>query len=228
MFTATNTAGTLTPIVAFFFCDLNANLGNGFRAWTVTGSAPNRQLIIRLVNQKYLSSVEADVGLSADIILTETTNTIDVRYYRIQPSPSRNVEIGIQNAGPSNQWVYIWNDQPFTGATQQVLLENKQVRYTPLNSVPAGSPVPEMPVVVTPVYNNRKYNVEITTAPAQPTYTGMTNIAAADDAVVRVQLGFQFVFYNRTFTGVNISTNGNIQVMFMDQTNSCIHLFIKH
>lgn len=228
MFTTSNTATALTPIVAFFFCDLNANLGNGFRAWTVTGSAPNRQLIIRLVNQKYLGSAEADVGLTADVILTETTNTIDVRYYRIQSSPSRNVEIGIQNAGSSNQWVYIWNDQPFTGATQQVLLENKQVRYTPLNSVPAGSPVPVIPVVVTPVYNNRKYNVEITTAPAQPTYSGMINIPAGDDAVNYAPLGFQFVFYNRTFDSVNISTNGNIQVMYLDQTNSCIQLFIKH
>lgn len=71
-----------------------------------------------------------------------------------------------------------------------------------------------------PTFNdNAPYSVTISDAPAAPVLTGLTNITAGDDRVDYIPMGFQFVFFNRTFNSVNISSNGNIQVSYHQTMN---------
>src|ERR1043166_1251061 len=54
---------------------------------------------------------------------------------------------------------------------------------------------------------------------------GMTDIGNhGDDQVVTIQLPFPYMLYDRTFTSVNLSSNGNAQFITADSTftNSCL------
>jgi len=200
-------ANTYAPIIAAFFTDLYPNAA-GQRTYQISGTAPNRQLTIRFTDVNYCCvAYSAGRGLSFDIVLTETTNTVDVRYYRLLAG-TRSVEIGVEGSGDNTRWAYIWNDVPFTEANL-TLLQGKNVRYVPVNQAPGGSP-PE-PITITPIYNSREYEVVISDAPTRPVLAGETNFPAVDDAVHYVPLPFNFVFYNRSYYSVNASTNGNVQ-----------------
>ena len=71
----------LSPLIAFFYNDLNPSLG-GNRSYATIGQAPNRQWILRYTNVRESSVVSAG-SLSCDVLLTESSNTIEFRYYAV-------------------------------------------------------------------------------------------------------------------------------------------------
>jgi len=221
-----------SPAIAFFHTDLNPNFA-GARQWAVTGTAPNRELHVVYNNVRYYSAGVNDTGLIGEIVLYETSNIIDMRWYQIPiliSTTIRNVEIGIQdvarNTGANHlaDWVALWNDRNFSSTTAP-LFTGKQARFTPLNSVPAGTPAPPTICTGTPIWGSASYNIEMGTAPAMPALPGAVNITSGDDRIDYVVMPFTFTFYNRTFNSVNVSSNGNAQFLTA-QTGSTNSFFL--
>jgi len=223
--TAASTAATYTPAIAYFMTDLNPALG-GVHSYAFAGTAPNRQFILRANNVKYYQAGANDTGLISEVVLTEGTNTIDMRYYQIAPSSVRSVEIGLQDASnnvassTNGGYIFIWNDRNFSDPAAISALVGKQVRWTPVNSVPAGTPEPPVVCEALPTSTNASYSVATSAAAPVPNLAGATMLPPVDDAVNNVPIGFPFTFYGRQFTSVNVSTNGNLQFVTQISTSS--------
>jgi len=218
---ATTTAATFTPAIAFYLVDLVPGSGNPIK-YGIVGTAPNRQFVLRLTNIRLYQAATNSTGLTCDILLYEGTNVIEMRYYAL-PTPettltSRKVEIGIQDAsnsiltGVGQEFIYFWNDEVINTTATAALFTNKQVRFTPVNSVAPGTPVPPVACNIPPTYTpGRSYDIQLTAAPAFAAIPGLNITRVEDDIVDSVPIGFPFVFYNQTWTTVNLSTNGNMQ-----------------
>lgn len=210
---------TMNPIIAFFYIDLVPTAADS-RSYQISGSAPNRQFILRYTNVPLYPIVVTEPTLTGEIILQEGTNVITTRYYSVPykftTSTPKTVEIGIQSMAnyigpfqPPIEYVAMWNDRNMT-VESAAILTGKQIVYTPLNSAPAG-PEPPITCQANPVDNTNFYDMTILAAPAFVDIPEMNNMTVADDRVDYTPLGFTFSFFGRDFTSVNISTNGNAQ-----------------
>ena len=102
--------GDVLPVFAPFW----TNLVNGFNnatnpgsiTWSLEDSAPNRQLLIRFNSVEYLGQSMAPVitGASFDVVLSETSNALEVRFYHVDPNPAP-VSIGVHG----------WDEAPSSG-----------------------------------------------------------------------------------------------------------------
>ena len=205
----------LSPFIAFFFADLVPSaVSNAVRSYATVGSAPNRQFILRYSNvplQSYISTQ----NLTCDILLYEGTNAIEFRYYQVPvfSSTSYYVDVGIQNAVVNGTYdsVSLVSYQNFA-LNFALQLNSTAWVFTPLTPF-TNSPVFTAGVLPTPVTNtSRFYTATLGAAPVPPVaFTPTAYLQLADDAVDAVQLGFNFTFYNVSYSTAFISTNGNIQ-----------------
>ena len=108
----------------------------GQRSYGTIGTAPNRQFILRLVDVPYCCTLTPFAGLTVDVVLTETTNSIEIRYYSV-PANFRNVDIGIQNNGPTTtDWLAIFNDGVLDGTLAALLTGSTVQFYTAASCAP--------------------------------------------------------------------------------------------
>lgn len=196
----------LSPFISFYYSDLYP-MNAGAIVYSTIGTSGNRQFILRVTNVAFCCAV-ADVGLSVDVVLSERTNTIEFRYYSIVSS-TRLIAIGIENVVSDGVYDYIAinNDVAIT-TTMAAAMQGVGYTFTPLRAFTGGN----LTFLITPVYNVTTYQVAISPAPAAINLgLNAMNMSPTDDAVTNVVLGFNFVFWNVSYSAVNIGANGNIQ-----------------
>lgn len=158
---------TMNPIIAFFYIDLVPTAADS-RSYQITGSAPNRQFILRYTNVPLYPIVVTEPTLTGEIILQEGTNVITTRYYSVPykfvTTTPKTVEIGIQSMAnyigpyqPPIEYVAMWNDRNMT-VESAAILTGKQIVYTPLNSAPAG-PEPPITCQANPIDNTNFWDI---------------------------------------------------------------------
>lgn len=157
---------------------------------------------------RYCCSQQAGQGLQADIVLFETTNVIEVRYYNLPVDSSHLVDIGIENSISSNgtyDYVYVFNDVVLNGIYADKL-NGSTIRYTPIvtsSSTPAVNPAnaPQ------PISFSTVYNATASVAPAKIVLPSFTNITVTGDDQVTsgVSLGFTFSFYKSVHSVISTS-----------------------
>ena len=104
-----NADATLAPFIAAFYTDLYP-LAAGSRTYGTIGSAPNRQFILRFTDVPFCCALAPYTGLTADVVLTESVNTVEVRYYTVPADGVHKVDIGLQNSGAANtDWLSLEN-----------------------------------------------------------------------------------------------------------------------
>ena len=90
----------VAPFIAIFYSDLYP-LAPGSRQYATIGTAPNRQFILRYTAVPFCCDT-VDPVLTADLVLTETANRIELRYYNVNASSAysvydfKEVDIGIE------------------------------------------------------------------------------------------------------------------------------------
>jgi hypothetical protein len=191
----------ILPVIAFFWTELYSNTdGYMFR---LEGTAPNRRFTVRY-NQVNFCCVSGAGPISVDAVLFESTNVIEMRYYSLGAT-LQPVVIGLERGGGarsdgSYDYTVYWNDLLFN-ANNAAALQGNTITWTNTANVSIPNPLP------------LTYSVSRTSSvPAAP--TNLTNeifIAASDENINTIALGFNFVFYGKTYNAINVSANGDIQ-----------------
>ena len=207
-----NTNTATTPFIAFFWADLQPTAAPASRTYATLGTAPNRQFIVRYSNVPE-STVASDQSLSCDVLLYETTNTVEIRYYQVPAfsvSSAYYVDVGIQSsaANGGNDYVAILSRvNPTT--TTAFELQGQSVFFTPKQ--PFLNPTSFSLVAPVPTTTSTVYTATTGTAPAQVAFTPAATLPYTADDVSYVPLGFNFTFYKINYGAVFVGANGNIQ-----------------
>ena len=206
--TSSNT--NLSPFIAFFYTDLLPNAAPASRTYAVLGSAPNRQFIVRYSQVGLQTYISTDV-LSCDVLLYESSNQIEFRYYQV---PAFQVtyyyaDIGLQGPGSVYDHIDIINYAAVTGLQAQALT-NWSYIFTPITPF-VNPPVFTVGLPLTPSSSSSYYTASVAAVPALASFTAAGALAYTDNEVSFVPLGFNFTYYNTTYSNAFVSANGNIQ-----------------
>ena len=203
--------GFLSPFIAFFYTDLDPALG-GTRTYATIGSAPNRQFILRYSNVPTQAGASSGSNLTCDVILTESSNTIEFRYYAVPLIPFVAVDIGIEGgvgSSGSNDWISVVNDKAVISILVSGLTQAGYI-FTPIT--PFTGALPYAPLAPTIKSSSTVYAVTTSAVPAMVDLgAGATALPVFADAVARINLGFDFTFYGTSYTAVFPGANGNLQ-----------------
>lgn len=208
----------LVPMIAFFFSDMLNTVGT--RTYGLSGTAPNRRWIYRLTGVNFQSYISTGT-LSMDIILSETSNQIEMRFYTVPTFlyTYYYCDIGLQNrlVGSTYDYVSVVNYNSISAFLAN-LLTNKAYVFSPRTPFtnPDVYPGPRAPVPV--VTGSRVYNASAFVAPAPNVFTP-TGSLSASDIIAPVDLGFRFTFYGTEYTTIYVSSKGSVQ-----HHNSTSHL----
>ena len=207
----TSSNSALSPLIAFFLSDLLPAAAPASRTYATIGLAPNRQFILRY-SQVPLQAGTGHGVLSCDVLLTETTNVIEFRYYAVPffTVSYEYLDIGIQNSVVAKVYDYeaVWNNA-FLPVYTSVALTNSSYTFTP--KVPFTKPSLFKLPGLTPTATSKFYFANATALPAPVAFTPTGTLPLADNLVTKVFLGFNFTFYNVSYSTIYISSNGNIQ-----------------
>ncbi len=137
--TGTNTAipNNAAPnnMIALAWDDLNPSVGSGTVQYTTLGTAPNRRLVVSFNNIRYYALFGTSNAVTAQLVLYETTNVIEMHITRIDNNNS-NMTQGIENAaGNGGLFVQGRNNQSFSSS-------NEGFRFSPV----PGPPIPTAPI----------------------------------------------------------------------------------
>jgi hypothetical protein len=212
----------LSPFIAFFYSDLYP-MNAGAVVYSTIGTTPQRKFILRWSFVSFCCSSVDGQGLSVDVILSEGTNTIEMRYYSVLTSGTRNVAIGIENVVSDGVYDYIAinNDVPIS-VTAAAAMQGVSYTFTPIRPFTGGN----LTYPITPIYNVTTYQVTMSPAPTAINMgSNAVNMSTTDDAVTSVALGFNFVFWNISYSTVGIGANGNLQFNQVTSTSYIPGLF---
>jgi hypothetical protein len=192
----------ITPIFAALFTDLySLSSGSVPFSYRIEGDAPSRRFILRYY-QVNICCVSGPGSFSFDIVLFETSNRIETRYYDLAALQYAVIGVerggGVRSDGTYDYTVYS-NYGPLTTA-DALYLKGKTLTWSNVANLTA----PPLPLS----YNVTRLNT-VATAPAN--LTNEIFLPASDDSVDSVPLGFSFTFYGVSYTGINVSSNGDIQ-----------------
>ena len=194
-----------SPFIAFFFADLLPTAAPASRTYATVGTAPNRQFILRY-SQVAVNEYQNPDVLTCDVILYETSNNIEFRYYSVPFYQYTAVAIGIQSGSDS---VAIVNELTLTGLLS-ITLTGYSYLFSPIT--PFVNPtVFTVGQPIRPLTNSALYTLTTATAPAPVAFTPAATLPYTNDDVTLVPLGFTFTFYNVSYTLAVIGANGNIQ-----------------
>jgi gliding motility-associated-like protein len=112
-------------LIALAWDDLNPSAGTGSVQYFVTGTAPNRRLVVSFSNVRYYALFGTTRSVSTQLVLYETTNVIEMHVTRIDNNGS-NMTMGIENAaGSSGLFISGRNNESFSSS-------NEGFRFTPV------------------------------------------------------------------------------------------------
>jgi hypothetical protein len=204
-----------TTTRAPFIAVLNTNLWpqcSYCRSYGTYGLSPNRVFTLRYNNVPYFYyATYADPFLSTytvsfDVLLFESNSTIEVRYYRV-PSVAQYVVAGIQGlpilrADFTYDYTAVVNNVYLTTAYLQ--LNGNTIRYVPAFAIPPPRPV----------YDVVTYSLETINSVTARADMVNTSLACSDDGFMSsIPIGFDFHFFERTYSSVGMACNGNLQFL---------------
>ena len=218
-FEVTNT--DLGPFVAAYLANLYPAT-NTSRSYAILGSAPNRQVVIRYLAVPF-ENYPTITAVTCDIILTETANSIELRYYSVSPSPFSTdiVSAGITD-GTATEFIALLDAVPLSASAAQGL-QGKSYLFSPFSRFPANPPVfvaPQFSIVD----NSTSYSAQLLPTVVPPvsfTPTVSPPLIPSDDGVtLNIPLGFTFSFYGTRYQTVNVAANGNLQFVTSETSYS--------
>jgi hypothetical protein len=143
-----------TPLIAAFWVDLNPRDEFQVLQYATVGEAGSRQFVARWQNISYYR--DAAARLSFDVILHESTNQVEIRYYRLDPS-AITILIALQNQTTSQSsnpgFAYLVNSVRIDANGLLNQLSNSTVLFTPsggqvpLSSTGAAGGQSSVPVI---------------------------------------------------------------------------------
>ena len=228
----------LIPFIAFFYADLLPNAAPASRTYGFLGQAPNRQFIVRYSQVPYnidpneydspASYPPFNTTLTCDVLLYETSNNIEFRYYAVaQASSDFEVDIGIQ-AGTLTEYYYNGYEYSYETSDYISVINDEAIATTalvgtsytffPLTPFVDAQPLPSYPPP--PSNTSNVYTAAVKPVPAPVAFTPAATLPFTDDDVFYVPLGFNFTFYNVTYSSVFVAANGNLQFATSSPTSS--------
>lgn len=154
-------------LIALAWDDLNPSTGTGSVQYLTTGTAPNRRLVVSFNNVRFYALFGTSRAVTAQVVLHETTNIIEMHVTRIDNNNS-NMTMGIENAsGNSGLFISGRNNESFSSSTEGF-------RFTPvpgpaIPSAPSYNWSPSATLSNSTIFNpiatpatNTLYNVTVT------------------------------------------------------------------
>ena len=203
-FSLPTTAVTTLPVIAFFSNYFYSYYGSV--TYQSFGSSGQHYGVIRLNSVELYSSPYSSY-LSCDVVLYEADGHIEVRYYRIDPGTATSVTIGIQGAAQYNgaaDYATLFNNALLSDSVDAALV-GTTVYFTPIFFRNVSSFFPPSTTFMQQIFNSVVPLVNLTNPQ-------VSNASNNDDGCQSgVAIGFNFVFFNVSYSTLDLCSNGNIQ-----------------
>ena len=176
---------------------------------SVSGTAPNRIFNIEWRTVYYDAPTSR---ANFEVRLYEGQNRFDLVYGEVAAA-GVNATVGVQKDSGSQFTQYECNAGGLTNGLQLVFTEP-----------PCGTPTPTPTATATPTPScTPDYTFTVGTGTIVPGTTEICNFHC-DDCTTSILLPFTYQLYGQSFTGANLSSNGNLQFVSNSafSTNSCM------
>ena len=200
------TTYAILPALVFWGTDMCPGLGVGtsYVSYQTVGTSPNRQLVMRMFNSPmYL----ANGNNTIDVILTETTNTMEVRYYKV-----------VAPDGNSDETTATIGVQAYSTARSDGFIDYTSFCNAADIKAPGAAQLTGTTVVFSPnlaelfpgAVAALNYTESAATALPPVALTGAYGWSGTPGTSVAMPIGFSFPFYGGYFTTAYISSYGYI------------------
>jgi len=193
------------------------------------GSSPNRLFVVRYNKIGYFASASRNNLMTFDVVFYEnSTSTIQIRYYRIDPTANIGTSIGLQ-ANDTARFVAVYSSQSNVSMISQALQGNA-LTFTFINtpiaqpsSTGGSGPANSGAIVPSSHTNCISYSDSqgAYSAQACPIITGtqvaypvslsgetILNFPTRDDSFISASMPFSVNIYGIAYSSVSVATNG--------------------
>jgi plastocyanin len=199
--------GVFDSAILAFWDDLDTRgTGNGIFT-SVSGTAPNRILNV----EWRVVYINTPTFLNFEIRLYENQDRFDI-VYDVIPDGGVSATVGVQRGTGSSFTLYSCNTNSVTQGLQLVFTIPPCASPTPTNTGTPPTNTPTRTLTNTPSPTCAPSNYTMTQSTGASIVPAATDIGNhGDDVVTAITVPFAVQLYGQSFTGMNVSSNGNIQ-----------------